>query len=136
MKKVFVDTNYFLRFLIKDESSRQKKTVENLFYQAVEGELQLFTNSLVFFEVYWVLTSFYQITARRALESLGDLLKLGFIQLEDRALLSKAIKLSDQSSLELEDCFHLLYAIDEGASQLATFDKKLRKLAKVRLGVS
>lgn len=55
---MFVDTNYFLRFLLEDNKAQAQK-VKQLFETASRGEGEELTTSLVvFFEIYWVLTSF------------------------------------------------------------------------------
>lgn len=56
---IFVDTNYFLRFLLADQEE-QHQTAKALFKKAAIGEVDLFTSLIVFFEVYWVLGEFLQ----------------------------------------------------------------------------
>jgi len=56
---IFVDTNYFLRFLLKDIGKQHQKA-KKLFEKAASGEIKLFTSMIVFFEIYWVLFSFYK----------------------------------------------------------------------------
>ena len=51
---MFVDTNYFLRYLLKD-IPEQHEEAKRLFVAAADGKVELMTTSLVFFEVYWVL---------------------------------------------------------------------------------
>ena len=54
---MFIDTNYFLRFLLNDVE-HQHTEVKNLFLDASEGKADLITSTIVFFEVYWVLFAF------------------------------------------------------------------------------
>ena len=54
---VFVDTNYFLRFLLNDVSD-QHASARQLFEDGARGVRQLCTSLVVMFEVYWVLSSF------------------------------------------------------------------------------
>ena len=51
---VFVDTNYFLRFLLKDIDN-QFKEAKQLFLKSAQGDISLTTSVIVFFEVVWVL---------------------------------------------------------------------------------
>jgi len=48
MKKCFIDTNYFLRFLLKDDE-KQFNIVYSLFQKGINREIQLFTSVVVFF---------------------------------------------------------------------------------------
>ena len=51
---IFIDTNYFLRFLLADISS-QHNQAKTIFKQAASGKISLFTSAVVIFEIYWVL---------------------------------------------------------------------------------
>ena len=58
---IFVDTNYFLRFLI-DDNFQQAEEAKKLFLDAARGNLELVTSTIVIFEIYWVFKSYYQKT--------------------------------------------------------------------------
>ncbi len=55
---IFVDTNYFLRFFLRD-SREQYLIVKQFFLDGASGKIKLFTSLIVLFEVYWVLKSYY-----------------------------------------------------------------------------
>lgn len=123
---IFVDTNYFLRFLIADEPAQHEKA-KKLFLEGAEGKKKLFTSLVVLFEVYWVLTSFYQKNKREVAKILNQVLQLEFIRIEDREVLKKAIGIYQRKNLDLEDSYNLAYAKAKGASALVTFDLRLKK---------
>ena len=52
----FLDTNVILRLLLKDVPEQYQKAFD-IFNQAIDRELKIIANDLVFFEVYWVLKS-------------------------------------------------------------------------------
>ena len=58
---VFVDTNVFLRFFVRDVESFYQKAKE-LFEKAEKGTVKLETNDLVIAEIVWVLESYYDFT--------------------------------------------------------------------------
>jgi predicted nucleic acid-binding protein len=128
----FVDTNYFIRFFIAD-ILHQHQRVTALFEQAAQGKVQLFTSTLVFFEVYWVFSSFYEKDKIETIAILRGLLSLSFIKIEERVLLEETVELFEQSSLELEDCYNLAYAQQSEAVDFVTFDGKLQKHVKKRI---
>lgn len=123
---IFVDTNYFLRFLIRDVEE-QYQEVRKLFEKGISKEAKLFTSLVVFFEIYWVLSSFYQKDKRELVMKLAEVLELKFIKIREREILEKAIKLFSCSNLSLEDTFNLVYSQKNKAIRFATFDKKLSK---------
>jgi len=132
MKKCFIDTNYFLRFLLKDDE-KQFNIVYSLFQKGINGEIQLFTSVVVFFEIYWVLSSFYKKKKNKIIEFLKNILKLTFIDFENKTILEEAIIFFQKFNLDLEDCYNLAYAKLKKANEFNTFDKILNKLSAANL---
>lgn len=124
---IFVDTNYFLRLLLND-STGQHAIARALFDDAAKGKAKLFTSVIVYFEVYWVLSSFYNKNRRELIILLTDILNLEFISLEERPLLETALQTFKSRTIGLTDAYNLAYAKKFGARHLATFDKKLARL--------
>lgn len=122
----FVDTNYFLRFLLKDIND-QHLEAKNLFLAASEGKVSLITSIIVFFEIYWVLSSYYERNKVEIANVLGKVLGLSFIKLEEREILFKSLSLFKRTNLDLEDCYNICYAKFNGIRSFKTFDKKLSK---------
>ena len=123
----FVDTNYFLRFLLRDNESQYEKT-KQLFIEASNGEIELTTSVIVFFEVYWVLKSFYGKSKSELCEILDKLLALTFIHLEEREILKNSLQFYEAYSLSFEDCYNLIYIKERGVKDLRSFDNKLLKV--------
>lgn len=123
---MFIDTNYFLRFLLKD-INHQHLEAKNLFLSASEGKIELITSTIVFFEIYWVLSSYYDRNKAEAGNVLEKVLSLNFIELEEREMLFKSLSLFKKTNLDLEDCYNVCYAKSKGVRSFKTFDKKLDK---------
>jgi predicted nucleic-acid-binding protein len=132
MKKYFIDTNYFLRFLLKDDE-KQFNIVYSLFQKGISGEIELFTSVVVFFEIYWVLSSFYKKKKNKIIEFLKNILKLTFIDFENKIILDEAIIFFQKFNLDLEDCYNLSYAKLKKANEFNTFDKILNKILAANL---
>lgn len=123
----FIDTNYFLRFLLKD-IDEQHQEAKAIFNRAALGEVTAFTSIIVFFEIYWVLSSFYEKEEDELVETLQKILSMEFIELESRELLREALEVFTETNVELEDAFNLTYAKASGANDFKTFNQKLGKL--------
>lgn len=131
MDKVFIGTNYFLRFLLKDDKV-QSTEAKKLFLEGAQGKKDLLTSTIVIFEIYWVLKSFYQEKKDKILQLLRDILRLNFITFDERETLFYSLELFEKTTLELEDCYNLRYALEKEVTVLATFDKKLgREFSKL-----
>jgi len=122
----FVDTNYFLRFLLADNLAQHQKAKE-LFLLAAEGKKKLFTSLVVFFEIYWVLTSFYEKNKSEVAQILNNILKIEFLGIESKEILKEALNIYKKTSLDLEDAYNIVYAKSKKASEFKTFDKNLLK---------
>jgi len=129
MKSYFIDTNYFLRLLLKDDK-KQFDTVYSLFQRAVNQEIQIITSIIVFFEIYWVLSSFYKKNKLKIVEYLKKILKMDFLEIENFHVLQETLILFENHTLDLEDCYNIAYAKNLETDEFATFDKKINNLFK------
>lgn len=123
---IFVDTNFFLRFLLKDVEN-QYQEARNFFLTASEVGQELFTSLIVVFEIYWVILGQFKKEKSKICDVLNKLLSMKFIQFEDVELIKKAIEVYSQTNLDLEDSYNLVFARSKGASAFKTFDKILAK---------
>lgn len=129
MERVFVDTNYLLRFLLRDVESQFQKAQE-LFLKGARNEVHIITSVLVIFELVWILSHFYNKSKEDNIVLLGKILQMDYIRFDERLLVFEALVLYKKLSLELEDCYHLVCAKELDVDMLATFDKKLQRAFK------
>lgn len=121
---IFVDTNYFIRFFVADVLEQHKKVVE-LFESGAKGEVKLFTSTIVFFEIYWVMRTSYKKSKEELIFILNHFLQMSFIEIAEVDTLKKTVDLYENSHIELEDCYNVIYAKGEGMDKFVTFDKKI-----------
>lgn len=124
---IFIDTNYFLRFLLAD-ITQQHDEAKTLFLAAAEGKKNIFTSSIVIFELYWVLTSFYGKSKKDVASTLEQVLAMHFVGIAERDIFINAVSLYKKSSCDLEDAYNINFAKVKGAKEFKTFDKKLQRL--------
>ncbi len=120
---IFVDTNYFLRFLLRDNEG-QYQDAKQLLLDGACGKVKLTSSTVVFFEIVWVLRSVYGKDKQALVSILHRLLSLNveFGQMQE---LFDSIDLFAQKNLSLEDCYNIVYAKERKAVDFKTFDKKL-----------
>lgn len=122
----FVDTNYFLRFLLKDNEA-QFEEAEHLFLDGAAGKIRLISSTVVFFEIYWVLASYYRKNKTALAATLKKVLALDFINFEEKAILEDSLAFYLRFNIDLEDSYNLVTARKRKARSLKTFDRKLLK---------
>ena len=106
---IFVDTNYWLRFLIGD-NTKQQAEAKQLFRQGAEGKVKLFSSLVVFLEIYWVMSSFYGKNKPEIIKILENVLRLDFVKWENEKLLRLTLETFKNTNLDLEDSYNLIYA--------------------------
>ncbi|KKR31100.1 MAG: hypothetical protein UT63_C0083G0010 [Candidatus Gottesmanbacteria bacterium GW2011_GWC2_39_8] len=128
---IFVDTNYFLRFLLAD-NDKQHLIAKKIFTEAANGKNQLTTSIIVLFEIYWVLSSFYGKEKTEIAKVLKNLLEMKFIEIPDRSIFSDAVEIYSTNRLDLEDSFNLIFAKSQKTTSFKTFDRNLENEFKKR----
>ena len=127
---IFVDTNYFIRAIEKDDR-KQTRVVEELLLDGANGLFLLCSSTVVFFEIYWVIGKVYGRKGTDLKKILDNVLGLRFIIWKERELLEKSVEEMRKYNYDLEDAYNVEYSKNVGVSELASFDEKLQKLWKV-----
>jgi predicted nucleic-acid-binding protein len=115
---IVLDTNYILRFLIKDN--------EEMYYKARNAikNNECFIDNEVLAEVVFVLLKVYKISKNNIRISLEKFLSLPNIILNSKVTILKALEIFDEKNLDFVDA--ILCAKSE-KYEVKTFDKKLNK---------
>lgn len=129
MKIYFADTNFYLRFILQDNSIQFKK-VSGLFQKAQKGKLKIVFLSEVILEMEFVLKSVYSFSREEIIKGLGELVKIDYLQIEERSLWLEVFKIFSKNNPSLFDIFLFLKAKNEGA-EILSFDKDFRKLERI-----
>ena len=129
MNKQFVDTNYILRFLLKD-NLEQYNFVLKFFSDSVTN-IKLVSNIVVLFEVYWILFKTIKLEKEQTNTLIYNFLQLGIIQFQDNEIILKASEKDSENSLGLENNFHLSWCKHHKITKLHSFDEKLNKTWKM-----
>lgn len=123
---IFIDTNFFLRFFLKDIEN-QYLEAKKIFKAGARREEELTTSLVVIFEIFWVLSSTYNYKREEVSQIMHAVLQMTFINLEERILLWEALELFDATNLSLGDCYNMVFARENNIKDFKTFDIKLGK---------
>lgn len=125
MKKYFVDTNIFLRYLRKDNLV-QFEISEEYFLNSVWNKYELTSSVVVFMEIYWVLFNVYESKKDNLKKNLLEVLDLK-VSFVGKKVFRKAVRDMDKFNYDLEDAFNFYTAKELEVDEFVTFDKKLQK---------
>jgi len=118
---VAVDTNVLVRFLVRDDVKQAARAASLLRAE------EIWISKTVLLETEWVLRSLYGFSTHSLAGALRALAGLRTVFLEDGLAVAKALDWFKEG-LDFADALHL--ASVEGATQFATFDRKLAKQVK------
>jgi predicted nucleic-acid-binding protein len=122
-KRVFFDTNLFLRYLTND-LPEQADAVEELLKQAAAGDIILVTNSLVMAEIIWTLESFYQLPKDDIQEKILAILNTPGLEVAEGELVLQAITWYVKQNVDFVDAYSAAWALDQEINEIYTFDRK------------
>lgn len=125
MKKIFIDTNIWLRFLVAD-NKEQFKSCQKLLSKIEEGKVRSYTSVIVLLEIIFTLISFYRIKKEQVIGDVNDILSTRNITLIEKTDFKVAFKLFSQYSVKLADCL-IASQLPEGVV-LCTYDQEFKKL--------
>ena len=123
MRRVFVDTNVFLRFLTQDDLDKAEKA-RLLFASAVAGEVVVETSLLVIAEIVWTLESFYGLPHEAVAELVTTILATPNLECPSKELLIEALLAYTERNVDFIDAYHAVLLGRRRDVSLATFDRK------------
>lgn len=126
MKKVVVDTNVLLRFLLNDIPS-QVEEARKRFKQAKLGKIELHIPQIVLFEIVFNLTNTYKFDKNKVIGAIGVILNTPYLKVQNREIFILAIKCFQENNVSFVDCF-IKAMSKEIKGELFSFDKKLNKI--------
>jgi len=125
MKKLFLDTNVWLRFFLKD-NEKQYGEVEKLISSIEEGKFKVYTSAIVILEVNYVLKNVYEIEFEEILEIIEAIRRFRGITIVEKTNLDIALKFYRKYKIKLSDCL-IVSQIPKDAL-LVTFDEEMEKI--------
>lgn len=128
MKKYVVDTNVFLRFVLKDNEKLYQQA-KKYFLQAKKSEVSLVLLPQVIFEIDYVLRSVYSLARKKSAETLRTLIGSPDLEVFEREILVEIVEKYGEINVDLFDIYLYVKARKQKAKVLS-FDKDFAKLAK------
>jgi uncharacterized protein len=120
---IFVDTNVFLRFFIRDVESFYHKA-EDLFEKAESGQAKLETSDMVIAEIVWVIESYYDFSKPEIKEVVDTILETKNLKVANHSRVKEAVSLYISGKMDFIDAYNIAYMKSKDFTKVATFDAK------------
>jgi len=123
MKKVWIDANVILRFLLQDHQEFFQKA-QKITLEAEQGKLKLLVAPITIAEVVWTLESFYKIPRKEIADILSAFICSDGIEAEEGDVVLFALKSYKESNVDFIDAYLSHHITKSGNNKIFTFDKK------------
>ena len=128
MKEYYVYSNFFLRFILKDNLN-QWKVANDYFKEAKLEKVKLVFLTETIIEIEYVLRKVYKLSRKIILKYLLTLLSINNFEITDKELLKDALLYYVEKNIDFVDIIIFLKARSQNAEVL-TFDKDFDKISK------
>ncbi len=131
MKKIFVDTNIFLRYLTCDDPAKYEKCRE-LFKNAVAGKIDLITSDMVIAELIWTLTSFYKVPKEEVIEKMSIIINTSNIFIPNKELIVDTLVLFSRKNIDYIDAYNAMFMRYHNCDQIFSYDTDFDRVENTR----
>lgn len=128
--KIFFDTNIWLRLLLEDDPAQFEETL--VLFEAIEqGELNIYTSSIVFLEIHFVLKRIYHKSDQEIIRTFEKIREMRGLVIIEKTNLTLAIKYYQEVKIKFSDC--LIASQLPKDMVLVTFDQEFSKISNLKV---
>lgn len=129
MKKVFIDTNIWLRFILRKNNINQYEECHRFFTKIEEGVFVPYTSSIVLLEINYVLKSFYKVEKNFITQCIRKILESRNLVLIESTNFKNALEINEKTNVKLTDCVIATQVPEKTA--VITFDHDFKKIKNI-----
>lgn len=126
-----LDTNVLVRYIMQDDIQQSPKASALL--ESLDADKPGFITLVSVVELYWVLTSCYDLTGSQVKQALEVLLRSKQIIVDRADQVLRALRVFDDGKADFADCLIERTAASAGCAQTMTFDVGAAKHAGMTL---
>lgn len=126
-----LDTNVLVRYIMQDDAKQSPKA--SALIESLHADNPGFVTLVSVVELYWVLTSCYDLTGAQVKQALEALLRTKQIIVDRADQVLRALRVLDDGKADFADCLIERTAASAGCSQTMTFDSGAAKHAGMML---
>ena len=122
MRKKFIDTNIFLRYLTKDDLLKYDRSRE-IFKQGMEDKIALATSGMVIAELIWTLSSYYRIPKADVIEKVSIIVSTESLYIPDKNIIADALILYSRKNIDYIDAYNAVFMKYHGVDEIYSYDR-------------
>jgi len=121
MKRKFIDTNIFLRYLTKDDLIKYERCRE-LFKKAMDGKIVLSTSEMVIAELIWTLISYYKVPKAEVIEKISIIVGTENLYIPGKDIVSDALVIFAGKNIDYIDAYNAVFMRYHNMDEIYTYD--------------
>ena len=129
-----IDTNVILRYLIGEEASTPG--VFELFDRLIRNKEKVECPVIVFFQIIFVLKSFYKIKISKIRNIMQDLLNIPGFYVPQKPVLASTLDIWEKHCGDIVDAYIVALSTSERGRKIYSMDKGLDKMTNIRVTLS
>lgn len=126
-----LDTNVLVRYIMQDESRQAAQATQLI--ESLDAENTGFIGLVTVVELYWVLTSCYDLSSAQAATALEAVIRSKQLVVERADLVVRALRVHASGKADFPDCLIERSAASAGCSRTMTFDVRAARHAGMTL---
>jgi predicted nucleic-acid-binding protein len=126
-----LDTNVLVRYIMQDDPVQSPKSTELI--ESLTSDNPGFITMVSVVELYWVLTSAYELSGKQVAQALDALLHTKQLLVERADQVMRALRVFGEGRADFADCLIERSASGAGCERTMTFDGKASKYAGMTL---
>lgn len=115
-----LDTNVLVRYIMQDDPKNSPKV--NQLIESLDADNPGYITMVSVIELYWVLTSCYELSGQLAAQALEAILRTKQFLVERADQVMRALRVFGEGAADFADCLIERAAAGAGCSQTMTFD--------------
>ena len=126
-----LDTNVLVRYIMQDDAKQSPQATKLM--ESLDTDQPGFVSLVSIVELYWVLTSCYDLSGQQVKQALESLLRTKQIIVDRADQVLRALRVFDEGKADFADCLIERTASSAGCTETLTFDVGAAKHAGMRL---
>jgi hypothetical protein len=126
-----LDTNVLVRYIMQDDAKQSPQATKLM--DSLDTDQPGFVSLVSIVELYWVLTSCYDLSGQQVKQALESLLRTKQIIVDRADQVLRALRVFDEGKADFADCLIERTASSAGCTETLTFDVGAAKHAGMRL---
>lgn len=115
-----LDTNVLVRYIMQDDPKHSPKATQLI--ESLSADEPGYITTVCVIELYWVLTSCYELTGQQAAQALEAILRTRQFLVERSDQVMRALRVFGDGAADFADCLIERSAAAAGCTQTMTFD--------------